>query len=155
MGHYPDRANRIPTPSVRCQVHVLPGWNRSIPYADKIYLNIHREGLLECVALLPPNYVLASKHLVCKGNLLVVPRGEQAHLRPIRLHSTKTRCNRRKPYEPCQPALERCTPRAKTRKCIFYHLRDLVPEVNRGTPHASGIDFRFTYNFPSKIHILL
>lgn len=81
MRHYPDRANRIPTPSIRCQAYVLrPGWKRSIPYADKFYLNIHREGLLECVTLIPPSCVLASEHLVCEGNLLVVPRREQAHL---------------------------------------------------------------------------
>jgi hypothetical protein len=81
MRHYPDRANRIPTPSIKYQAHVLrPGWERSIPYADKFYLNIHREGLLKCVALIPPSRVLASEHLVCEGNLLVVPRREQAHL---------------------------------------------------------------------------
>jgi hypothetical protein len=81
MRHYPDRANRIPTPSIKCQAHVLrPGEKRSIPYAHKFNLNIHREGLLKRVALVPPSCVLASEHLVCEGNLLVVPGREQAHL---------------------------------------------------------------------------
>jgi len=81
MRYYPDRANRFPTPSIKSQAHVLrSGWKRSIPYADKIYFNIHRESLLECVALIPPSVVVATVHLVCEGNLLVVPRREQAHL---------------------------------------------------------------------------
>jgi hypothetical protein len=70
-----------PYADYKCQAHVLrPGWKRSIPYADKIDLNIHRESLLKCVALIPPFFVLGSEHLVCEGNLLVVPRREQAHL---------------------------------------------------------------------------
>ena len=81
MRHYPDRTNCIPTPNIRCQVHVLrPDWKRSTPDADKFYLNIHRESLLKCVALIPPFWIFASEHLVCEGYLLVVPRREQAHL---------------------------------------------------------------------------
>jgi len=55
-------------------------WKRSIPYADKFYLNIHRKSLLKCVALIPPSRVPAGEHLVRKGNLLVIPSREQAHL---------------------------------------------------------------------------
>ena len=55
-------------------------WKRSIPHADKFYLNIHRESFLECGALIPPSLILASVHLVCEGNLLVVPSREQPHL---------------------------------------------------------------------------
>ena len=61
----------------------------SIPHADKFYLNIDRESLLECGALLPPSFVIASVHLICEGNLLAIPPGQQAHLRPIRLHLTQ------------------------------------------------------------------
>jgi hypothetical protein len=51
----------------------------SIPHADKFYLNIDRESLLEYNAWCP-NLVIATVQLICEGNLLAVPRGEQAHL---------------------------------------------------------------------------
>jgi hypothetical protein len=30
--------------------------------------------------LFPPSFVITTEHLIRKGSLLVVPRGEQAHL---------------------------------------------------------------------------
>ena len=51
-----------------------------IPHANKFYLDIHRESLLKRVALFPSNFIIATEHLVREGNLLVVPRGEKAHL---------------------------------------------------------------------------
>ena len=66
------------------------GRKGSIPHADKLDLNIHRESLLERIALLPPSFVIATEHLIREGNLLVVPRGDQAHLEPIGLDSILT-----------------------------------------------------------------
>jgi hypothetical protein len=77
--HYSDRADRIPTSRVSCLAPVSC-WKWSIPHADKFYLNIHRESLLERHALFPSSFVIATEHLVRKRNLLVVPRGEQADL---------------------------------------------------------------------------
>ena len=37
---------------------------------------------------MPPGFIFAGVHLIRKGNLLVIPRGEKAHLRPIGLDST-------------------------------------------------------------------
>lgn len=89
-GALTRQSRPYPYANIKCQAHVLrPGQKRSIPHADKFYFNIDREGFLECVALVPPSFILASEHLVCEGNLLVVPRREQAHLRPIELGSTE------------------------------------------------------------------
>jgi hypothetical protein len=84
--HYSDRANRIPISRIRWRAHECRKW--SIPHADKFYLNIHRESLLKRHALLPASFVIATEHLVRKRNLLVVPRGEQAHLEAIGLDPT-------------------------------------------------------------------
>jgi hypothetical protein len=51
-----------------------------IPYANKIDLNIYRKSFLECDALIPTLFVVATEHLVREGNLLVVTRGEQTDL---------------------------------------------------------------------------
>lgn len=48
--------------------------NRVLPYADEIYLDIHRESLLEHSALFPTRFIVTSVHVVSEGNLLVVPR---------------------------------------------------------------------------------
>ena len=48
--------------------------NRVLPYADEIYLDIHRESLLEYSALFPTRFIVTSVHVVSEGNLLVVPR---------------------------------------------------------------------------------
>lgn len=47
----------------------------TIPSAKKVYPDIDREGLLEVFTLLPSKLVFASIHLICKGDLLVVPWG--------------------------------------------------------------------------------
>jgi len=54
--------------------------DKSVPHADKFYLDIHRECFLERSALFPSFIVIAGEHLICKGDLLVVARREQTHL---------------------------------------------------------------------------
>jgi hypothetical protein len=49
---------------------------RKLPSAKKVYPDIDREGLLEVFTLFPSKLVLASIHLICEGDLLVVPRGK-------------------------------------------------------------------------------
>jgi len=83
----PNRANRIPMPRVSYLVYV-PRVTERIPDADKFDLDVSRESFLERGALLPANRVIATEHLVRERNLLVVARGEKAHLRLVRSHAT-------------------------------------------------------------------
>ena len=87
MWDQPNRANRIPMSSVSCLVYVSRVTER-IPDADEFDLNVSRESFLERGALLPANIVVATEHLVRERNLLVVARGEKAHLRLVRSHAT-------------------------------------------------------------------
>ena len=46
---------------------------RKVPRAKKVYPDIDREGLLKMFTLLPPRLVFTTIHLICKGDLLVIP----------------------------------------------------------------------------------
>ena len=87
MWDQSNRANRIPTPRVSCLVYVSRVIER-IPDADEFDLDVDRESFLESGALFPANQVIATEHLVCERNLLVVARREQAHLRLVSSHAT-------------------------------------------------------------------
>ena len=46
---------------------------KKVPSAKKVYLDVDREDVFKLFTLLPPNLVFAGIHLVCKGDLLVIP----------------------------------------------------------------------------------
>lgn len=87
MRDQSNRANRIPTPCVSCLVYVSCVRER-IPDADEFDLDVGRESFLKRGALFPANHVIATEHLVRERNLLVVARGEKAHLRLVSSHAT-------------------------------------------------------------------
>ena len=55
---------------------------RKVPSAKEVYPDIYRKGLFEVFTLLPSHLIFASIHLICEGDLLVIPWGKQAYLRP-------------------------------------------------------------------------
>ena len=66
------------TVSLRCTLDVkyLRHTEKGVYHTPtKFYLNINRKSLLECGALFPPGFVIATVHLICEGNLLAIPRG--------------------------------------------------------------------------------
>ena len=87
MWDQSNRANRIPTPRVSYLVYVSRERKR-IPDADEFDLDVGRESFLERGALFPASQVIATEHLVRERNLLVVARGEKAHLRLVSSHAT-------------------------------------------------------------------
>jgi hypothetical protein len=48
---------------------------RKLPSPKEVYPDIDGEGLLKLFTLFPSKLVFASVHLICEGDLLVVPRG--------------------------------------------------------------------------------
>ena len=73
VRYYTDGADSIPA-----QFIIFKRFDgtelRKVPSAKKVHLDIDREGLLEVSTLLPPKLVFASIHLICEGDLLVIPR---------------------------------------------------------------------------------
>ena len=61
---------------------------KRIPDADEFDFDVSRESFLERGTLFPANIVIATEHLVRERNLLVVARGEKAHLRLVSSHVT-------------------------------------------------------------------
>jgi hypothetical protein len=82
MVEYVELARQSkPYPYLRVsyRVHVSRE-TEGIPHADKFNLDIDREGFLEYGALFPASIIVLTEHLIREGDLLVVARGEKAHL---------------------------------------------------------------------------
>ena len=51
-----------------------------IPNANEVDIDVHRECLLECGALLPSGLISLEEHLVCKRYLLMIACRKEANL---------------------------------------------------------------------------
>ena len=73
VRYHANGANSIPAQRI-----IFKGFDRKelvkVPSAKEVYLDIDRESLLEVFTLLTPKLVFASIHLICEGDLLVIPR---------------------------------------------------------------------------------
>ena len=78
-----DKSNRIHgIPGMICStISFLKTWRGNSPDANEFNRDIDGEGLFEGIGLFPSEFIGASEHLVCKGDLLMVASGEEAHLK--------------------------------------------------------------------------